>query len=196
MELETAGGEGVAAERLTPDLELRSVYRDFLRSLSFPTKTLLHYLSSPRCINRRRRYTRLEATLQWTSNPNWGEGGAIHLGFTFFKNGVKKRGLLGSCSLKKQPSFRNATTGSPAKWRLKNERRNSILKMRHYPDLGNASDWSCHANQPIRSTTHIWVVTHHQYGNSALVSKTSFRGETSSGVAKCRLLYRLWLMRT
>ena len=64
VELETAGGEGVAAERLTPDLELRSVYRDFLRSLSFPTKTLLHYLSSPRCINRRRRYTRLEATLQ------------------------------------------------------------------------------------------------------------------------------------
>jgi len=31
------------------------------------------------------------------------------------------------------------------------------------------------------------VVTHHQYGISALVSQTSFRGETSSGVAKCRL---------
>lgn len=37
MELETAGGGGVAAERLTPDLELRSVYRDFLRSQSFFT---------------------------------------------------------------------------------------------------------------------------------------------------------------
>ena len=41
--------------------------------------------------------------------------------------------------------------------------------MRHYPDLGRASDWlSCEGNliQPIRSTTQIWVVTHHQYGIS------------------------------
>ena len=27
-------------------------------------------------------------------------------------------------SLRKQPTFRNATTGFPAKWRLRNERRN------------------------------------------------------------------------
>ena len=33
----------------------------------------------------------------------------------------------------------------------------------------------------------IWVVTRHQYGISVLVSQTSFRGETSCGVAKCRL---------
>ena len=31
------------------------------------------------------------------------------------------------------------------------------------------------------------MVTHHQYGISALVSQTSFRGETSDGVARCRL---------
>ena len=37
--------------------------------------------------------------------------------------------------------------------------------------------------QPIR----IWVVTRHQYGISALVSQTSFRGETSGDVAICRL---------
>ena len=41
-------------------------------------------------------------------------------------------------------------------------------------------------NQP-ESTTQIWVVTRDQYGNSALVPQTSFRGETTSGVAKCRL---------
>ena len=41
---------------------------------------------------------------------------------------------------------------------------------------------------PIRSTTQIWVVTRHLYGISALVSQKSFRGETSGGVAKCRLL--------
>ena len=90
----------------------------------------------------------------------------------------KSRGL---CSLRKQPTFGDATTGFPAKWRLRNEGRNSILMTRHYPDLGSASDWSCRVGnliRPIRSTTQIWVVTHYQYGISALVSS----------VAKCRLL--------
>ena len=32
-----------------------------------------------------------------------------------------------------------------------------------------------------------YIVTRHQYGISALVSQTSFRGETSGGIAKCRL---------
>ena len=81
-------------------------------------------------------------------------------------------------------------TFSPAKWRLGNERRNSILMTRHYSDLGTASDWTkqiSSAVRPIRTITQIWVVTRHQYGISALVSQTSFRGETSGGVAKCRL---------
>ena len=61
---------------------------------------------------------------------------------------------------------------------------------RHYPDLGSASDWLnqiSHAARPIRSTTHIWVVTRHQYGISKHVSQTSFGVETSGSVAKCRL---------
>ena len=65
-----------------------------------------------------------------------------------------------------------------------------MLVTRHYPDLGSASDWSCcegNLLQPIRNTTQIWVVTRHQYGISALVSLTSFLGETDGGVAKCRL---------
>ena len=41
----------------------------------------------------------------------------------------------------KQPTFRDATIGFLAKWRLRNERRHSILMARHYPDLGSASDW-------------------------------------------------------
>ena len=59
----------------------------------------------------------------------------------------------------------------------------------HYPDLGSVSDWSYRVGnllQPIRSTTQIWVVTRHQYGISALVSQTSFGGEASGNVAKCR----------
>ena len=93
-------------------------------------------------------------------------------------------------SLRKHLTIGDATTGFPAKWRLRNEHRNSILMTRHYPDLGSASDWLNRISQaarPIRSTTQIWVVTRHQYGISALVSQTSFGGETSGGVAKCRL---------
>ena len=62
----------------------------------------------------------------------------------------------------------------------------------HYPDLdsGSASNWLnqiSHAARPIRRTTQIWVVKRHQYGISAFVSQTSFGGETSGSVAKCRL---------
>ena len=65
-----------------------------------------------------------------------------------------------------------------------------MLMTRHWPDLGSVSDWTCcegNLLQPIRNTTQIWVVTRHQYGISALVSLTSFLGETDGGVAKCRL---------
>ena len=57
---------------------------------------------------------------------------------------------------------------------------------RHYPDLGGAFDWLKQISlttQPIRNTTQIWVMTRHQYGISALVSQTSFRGETGGGIA-------------
>ena len=84
----------------------------------------------------------------------------------------------------------HTTTGFPNKWHLRNERRNSILMMHHYPDMGSASDWLCRVEnlfQPIRSTTQIWVVTLRQYGISALVSQVSYGGETSGSVVKCRL---------
>ena len=62
------------------------------------------------------------------------------------------------------------------------------------PELG----WSYSVGnliQPIRSTTQIWVVTRHQNGISALVSETSFSGETSGkpsgSVANCRRFLRL-----
>ena len=60
----------------------------------------------------------------------------------------------------------------------------------YYPELGSASDWLnqiSYVAQPIRSTTQFWVVTRHQCGISALISQTSFGGETSGRVAKCRL---------
>ena len=51
-------------------------------------------------------------------------------------------------------------------------------------DTGNASDW---LNQISHVARPMWVVMHHQYGISVLVSQTSFCGETSGRVAKCRL---------
>ena len=104
---------------------------------------------------------------------------------------VKSVTLINNTSPRKQPKFRCATPGFPAKWRLRNERSNSIFMTRHYPDLVSASDWLkhiCHAARPIRRTTQNWLVTGHQYGISVLVSQTSFRGETSGSAVKCRLL--------
>ena len=76
-------------------------------------------------------------------------------------------------SLRKQLTFGDATTGFPAKFRLRNKRRNSILMTHHQPYLGSASDWLnqiSHEAGPIRSTTQIWVVTCHEYRISAPVS--------------------------
>ena len=98
--------------------------------------------------------------------------------------------VIQTASLRKQTTSPDATDGFPAKQRMRNERRNSILMTRHYPDLGNSFDWSCrvgHLLQPIRSTIQIWVVKRHQYGISALISQRLFCRETSGGVARCRL---------
>ena len=112
--------------------------------------------------------------------------------------------IWGSCSLRKQPTFLDATGGFPAECSLRNERRNSILMTCHYPtttkkqqillkigkyypNLGSASDWLeiwFIQSEALPRTTQDRVVRSHQYGISALVSQASFRGETSDGVAK------------
>ena len=48
------------------------------------------------------------------------------------------RSILDS-GLRKDPTFRHATTGFAAKWRLRNERRNSILMTPYYPDIGTST---------------------------------------------------------
>ena len=108
-------------------------------------------------------------------------------------------------SLRKQPTFGDATTGFTAKWRLRNERRNSMLMTRHYPDLGSSSDWSCRVGnlfQPFRSTTQIWVVTRHQYrnfcarlaGKPVVASPNVGRFSGYYMIALCNVAYnsRLW----
>ena len=73
------------------------------------------------------------------------------------------------------------------KWRLRNERRNSILMTHHFPDLGSYFWLVENLLHPIRSTIQIRVVTHYQYRISVFVPQTPFRGETSGWVAKCSL---------
>ena len=45
--------------------------------------------------------------------------------------------------------WRRYHDGFPRHMRLSNLRRNSILMMCHYPDLGSASDWSCRVGNLI-----------------------------------------------
>ena len=43
-------------------------------------------------------------------------------------------------------------------------------------------------NQKLLASTHMWVVTGHQYEISAVVPQTSCRGETNDlGITKCKL---------
>ena len=79
-------------------------------------------------------------------------------------------------SLRKQTTFCNATNSFPAKWHVRNECRNSILKwhsttnQKQYPDLGSNGS---------SSAARI----------SALVSQTSFCGKTVGGIVTCLLFF-------
>ena len=101
--------------------------------------------------------------------------------------GLSPQSFRKCVSLRKQPAFRDATTGFSTKWRLKNEHRNSVLMKGHYRDLRSASDWSCSDKnllQPVMTSTGIWVVTCHQYWISVVVAQASFCGEKSGEVVR------------
>ena len=92
-------------------------------------------------------------------------------------------------SLKKQLTFREATTGFP-----RNDVWGTSAEIPYWwrvtAQIGSASDWLrqiFNAAWPMRGSSQIWVVTRHWYGISALVSQTSFRLENQDDVAKCRL---------
>ena len=71
--------------------------------------------------------------------------------------------------------------------------RDSTDELCHYTDLGSASECSCHQGnllQPMRSTTQILVVTHHQYEISTVITPMSLSGKTSGGCF--RRLHNIW----
>ena len=95
-------------------------------------------------------------------------------------------------SLRKQPwTFRDTTTAwfpcemTPKKQAQKCHTDNpSLPRSRQYFWLVAQSKKFASTNQMHQQ---IWAVIRHLYGISKLVSQTSFRGETSGGVKKCRL---------
>ena len=83
-------------------------------------------------------------------------------------------------SPRKQRTFRDVTTNFLSNWRLRNERRNSVLMTRHYQNLDSASNWLKHisfTSRPITSTLQILLVVPHQYEISPVVPQVSFRRE-------------------
>ena len=84
-------------------------------------------------------------------------------------------------SLRKQPTFRGATTCFPAKsWHVRNERRNSILMTHPLQDLGCPSNWLkqvSYRGTTNQRPTQIWVVTRHQYGILRSFLRRHFTGK-------------------
>ena len=102
---------------------------------------------------------------------------------------AKKRWkYFSDCSnLRKQPTFRDVATDFPAKWRLRNECRNSTLMTCHYPVLESTSDWLLSVPREKFASTiqkhykNLGTVTGHQYGICALVFGRSFPRATIAG---------------
>ena len=95
-------------------------------------------------------------------------------------------------SLRKQPTCRDVTNGFPAKWSLRNERRNSILTTCYHLDL--ASDWLCRKGNYFNQSEALprsrqWHVISMEF--CAVLPQASFCGETSGSVAICRLFSHL-----
>ena len=66
-------------------------------------------------------------------------------------------------NLRKQPAlkFSDPTTGFPAKWRLSNDWRNSILMTSNCPDLASASDQWCREENLLQSIRTVFQFHHH-----------------------------------
>ena len=97
---------------------------------------------------------------------------------------------VGSERLGKQPKFCNATTGFPTNWHLKT---NTEIPYWWHVTINQISvvlliGWGKFTTL-VRSMTQICVVTHHQCGISALVSRMSFHEHVTGGITKCQLFY-------
>ena len=57
----------------------------------------------------------------------------------------------------------------------------------YFPDLGSDFDWLKLASSNQKHVVTRVVIRHDQYGISVNISRSSFRGETSGGVAIFRL---------
>ena len=86
----------------------------------------------------------------------------VYWEFSKFWPYLSPKNVIFYTSLRKQPTFHDATSVFPAKWRLKKRAKKFILMTHHYPNLGSDSDRLYRVRnliQPIRRTTQIWVET-------------------------------------
>ena len=91
--------------------------------------------------------------------------------------------FINGCSVRRQATFGDTTTGFPAKWHLRNDTEIPYWwRITTQIWVVLLIGW---IKFPMQPTNQIWVVTRHQYGIPALVSRTSFGGGTSGSVAKC-----------
>ena len=103
--------------------------------------------------------------------------------------------------LRKQPTFWDTTTGChhDVKWGWRNECRNSVIMISHYPALGSASDWLQQISLvvwPITSNTKIWVVSHLISMNKLCpILWHYFHVETNGDIVKCQLFFSVRLRR-
>ena len=86
------------------------------------------------------------------------------------------------CSPEKTAHISSRHRWFPAKWRLKNEGGNSVPMTGHYADLGGISDWL--QQSEVLPTSGLWHVI-----------SMEFLGETSGGLAKCRLFPQAEVLR-
>ena len=92
---------------------------------------------------------------------------------------------------RKQPTLRDVTTGFPGKWRLRDDRRNSLLMTRHkdFWLVLPRGKFAC-TNQKHHQ---IWVVTRHQYGISALRRLLAGKPALASRNVECFLRLLLYM---
>ena len=99
-------------------------------------------------------------------------------------------GCLSQESNLRKPIFSDATTGFSPKYSLRNQRRNSILMTRHYPDLSSAFDWSYRKEdllQPIRSKSGQYFIISMEFLSSFLKRHFAWKPMAASQNVGCFL---------
>ena len=121
---------GVGSEHSLLSLPLPLLPLTFSRSLTSRHNPLSDHLEQALLVKL------LKNRCETMSNPSFSRGCTLAY---FACSTIPKE----NNTLRNQSTFLDAITSFIAKWRLRNEHKNSILMTRYYPDLCSTSDWLC-----------------------------------------------------